>query len=101
MNTLSHPNLQGLYCDGDIDCEDGSDEPPGCSARTLAPPSSAPPAAAEPGREGAALCAGEANALYCAGRCVPAALVCDGRDHCVDGGGGGAGSDEDPVMCCK
>ncbi|XP_063629183.1 low-density lipoprotein receptor-related protein 8-like [Cydia splendana] len=50
-------------------------------------PSPSAPACAEPG------------ALHCAGRCVAAELVCDGRDHCADGGGGGAGSDEDPFMC--
>ena len=33
------------------------------------------------------------------GRCVGAALVCDGRDHCADGGGHGAGTDEDPLLC--
>ncbi|XP_039746200.1 low-density lipoprotein receptor-related protein 1 [Pararge aegeria] len=80
-----------LYCDGDADCDDGSDEPPGCTARAAAAP-------AEPDFA-SQLCAGAPGAVYCAGRCVPAALACDGRDHCADGGGGGAGSDEDPLAC--
>ncbi|KAI8432505.1 hypothetical protein MSG28_013506 [Choristoneura fumiferana] len=41
----------------------------------------------------------EPGALYCAGRCLSPELVCDGRDHCLDGLGEGAGSDEDPFMC--
>ncbi|KAG7300567.1 hypothetical protein JYU34_014860, partial [Plutella xylostella] len=85
------PTFQSAYCDGDADCPDGSDEPPGCAP---APAPAAPaPAPAH------ALCAGMPGALYCSGRCLSPELVCDGRDHCQDGGGGGAGTDEDPLVC--
>ncbi|XP_047540379.1 prolow-density lipoprotein receptor-related protein 1-like [Vanessa atalanta] len=72
---LTIVSAQSLYCDGDADCEDGSDEPPGCSVR-------APAAGAERGNASdtfeVRLCAGEPGALYCRGRCVPPARVCDG-----------------------
>ncbi|XP_063833942.1 sortilin-related receptor-like [Ostrinia nubilalis] len=97
---------QEAFCDGDADCEDGSDEPPGCSHGTPAgEPSVEPteplPAPAEPPKPAVhPLCAAAGpGALYCAGRCLPRELQCDGRDHCEDGGGGGAGTDEDPLVC--
>ncbi|CAB3232339.1 unnamed protein product [Arctia plantaginis] len=116
-------------CDGATDCPRGEDEAgcacepgaPSCAdtglcllptARTAPtsrqdawlraqrPPHPVPGPPGSQGPPGPALC-GAPGTLQCAGRCVPREHVCDGRDHCMDGEGGGAGSDEDPLICAS